>query len=194
MSTRAWVWLALGGGILALWLSTLTKAGQSAVIQAESTVSAFIDQLRQIVARFEGLRLDAYQDEAGLWTIGYGHLIKPGEPYFPYGSIRTITLDQASALLDADTKEAQACVAQNVSAPLTDNQRAALVSFVFNVGCGAFTNSTMLQDINAGNFDAATAEFEKWDHVHDPSTGALVESAGLKTRRLAEAALFTEVA
>jgi len=131
-----------------------------------------------LTKKFEGIRLTAYQDQGGVWTIGYGHTGSDVQAGL------TITDDQASDLLMKDTAKAVAAVNRSVSVPLTQNQFDALVDFVFNVGAGNFQSSTLLRDLNASNFAAAAAEFQKWDHVH----GVVVP--GLLTRRQAEAELF----
>ena len=131
-----------------------------------------------LTEQFEGCSLTAYQDQVGVWTIGYGHTgpdVSPG---------LTITQDQAQAMLAHDVGRAAACVNNLVAVELTQNEFDALVDFVFNLGAGAFTSSTLLRDLNAGDFAGAAAQFEVWDHAG----GAVV--AGLLRRRQAEAALF----
>lgn len=126
----------------------------------------------------EGLSLTAYQDQVGVWTIGYGHTgpdVVPG---------MTITREQAQELLQKDIASAAACVNRCVTVPLNQDQFDALVDFVFNLGPAAFEGSTLLRDLNAGNFSAAASQFELWDHAG----GAVV--AGLLRRRQQEAALF----
>lgn len=142
------------------------------------------DAMRALIQRVEGLRLTAYQDTGGAWTIGYGHLILPTEPYYPYGPRRTITQGEADALFAADSAKAQLAVDQLVTVPLSASQRAALVSFVFNVGRTAFATSTLLRKLNAGDYDGAAAEFGKW--VYDNG----VRVAGLVNRRAIEAGEF----
>lgn len=128
---------------------------------------------------FEGDILTAYQDQKGVWTIGYGHTagVRPGQ---------TITQDQAAEFLMQDVASAVACVNRAVTVPLTQSQFDALVDFTFNLGCGSLLGSTLLRDINAGNFPAAVAQFDLWDHC-----GGVV-NAGLLRRRQAEAAMFSE--
>lgn len=127
---------------------------------------------------FEGDVLTAYQDQRGVWTIGYGHTagVYPGQ---------TITQDQAVAFLQSDVSSAAACVNNAVTVPLTQSQFDALVDFTFNLGTGSFLGSTLLKDINAGNFPAAVAQFDLWDHC-----GGVVND-GLLRRRQAEAAEFS---
>ena len=130
-----------------------------------------------LAKRFEGLRLSAYQDAVGVWTIGYGHTggVEEG---------MTITLEQAEDLLVSDmNNRAAACVNHWVTAPLTQNQFDALCDFTFNLGCGALQKSELLANINSGN--PVTAEnFTDWDHA-----GGVV-LPGLLARRLAEQSLF----
>ncbi len=127
---------------------------------------------------FEGDILTAYQDQKGVWTIGYGHTagVQPGQ---------TITQDQAVEFLMNDVSSAVACVNKIVTVVLTQSQFDALVDFTFNLGPGNFSSSTLLRDINAGSFPAAVAQFDIWDHC-----GGVV-NAGLLRRRQAEAAEFS---
>lgn len=131
-----------------------------------------------LVKQWEGLRLQPYQDSAGLWTVGYGHLLPQYNPGGP------ITEEQATALLDADLATARAAVTRLVEVPLTDAQRAALVSFVFNVGEGAFSRSTLLRKLNTGDYAGAADEFTRWVHAG----GEVV--AGLVNRRNHEREVF----
>jgi lysozyme len=127
---------------------------------------------------FEGLRLTAYQDVAGVWTIGYGHT----------GSGVCLGLQiseaEAEAYLRLDLMEAIACVNRAVTVPLSQNQFNALVDFCFNAGRGNFLQSTLLRKVNDNDFRGAVAQFPMWVHA-----GGRVAS-GLVRRRKAEAAMF----
>ena len=138
---------------------------------------------KNIIEQFEGYRLDVYLDSAGLPTVGYGHLITPADGLKPGDHI---TPQQAEALLEADMRTAVTAVDAGVKVALTENQRAALISFVFNVGAGAFRKSTLLRLLNAGNAAGAADQFLKWDRAGGR------EVAGLKRRRQAERDLFIE--
>ena len=131
-----------------------------------------------LTEQFEGLRLTAYQDSVGKWTIGYGHTGSDVHPGL------TITQMDAEALLLNDVGTAARAVNQLVTVPLNQNEFDALVDFIFNLGKTNFADSTLLQDLNAGNFAGAVGEFQKWDHA-----GGQV-LAGLLKRRVAEASLF----
>jgi len=124
------------------------------------------------------LRLTAYQDSVGVWTIGYGHTgsdVRPG---------LTITQEQASALLQQDVAGAVAAVNRLVTVTLTQNQFDALVDFTFNEGQGNLASSTLLRELNAGNTAGAAAQFLVWVYAGG------VQLPGLVKRRQAEAALF----
>ena len=149
---------------------------------------SYYDKLKSMIAGHEGLRLDAYQDVAGKWTIGYGHLITTSDPFYPYGSITKITQEEAEALFQRDISVAQSCVESEVTVPLTDNQKAALVSFIFNVGCSAFKKSSLLKQLNARNYIQAANELDKW--VNANVNGSLVRVAGLASRRQMEKEVF----
>src|SRR5277367_6300434 len=131
-----------------------------------------------LTKKFEGLKLNAYQDQVGVWTIGYGHT----GPTVHGGLI--ITQDQADQLLQSDIASSVACVNRAVNSAINQNQFDALVDFVFNLGCAALLSSTLLRDVNAGNFTAATQQFLRWDHAR----GVVI--SGLLRRRQAESDLF----
>jgi lysozyme len=133
-----------------------------------------------LTEQFEGCRLTAYQDQVGVWTIGYGHT----GPEVCAGM--TVTLEQAEALLAKDINSAGTFVNKMVQVPLTQEEFDALVDFVFNLGAGTFARSTLLRLLNAGQFASAAAQFAVWDRAG----GAVV--AGLLRRRQAETALFNE--
>lgn len=134
----------------------------------------------QFIAEHEGLSLTAYPDPgtgAEPYTIGYGHTrgVKPGD---------TCTEAQAMEWLREDIQEAERAIERLVTVELNDDQHAALVSFVFNLGAANFGGSTLLKRINAGDFEGASLEFPRWNRA----AGRVM--AGLTKRRLAEAALF----
>lgn len=183
---KRWQIVALLGlfasGIL---LFTSQKARQI----VSETASSFWDSLRGLIAKAEGFSDTVYQDAVGKWTIGYGHLVVPGDPYFPYGTQKTITLDDAETLLKKDTAIATNAVDTYVTVPLTDNQRAALISFVFNVGAGAFESSTLLKLLNRGDYAGAANQLDVWIYGTLPS-GEKIKLPGLITRRADEKATF----
>lgn len=135
-----------------------------------------------LVREFEGLRLEAYQDQAGVWTIGYGHVgpeVVPG---------MVCTREQAEAWLVEDLREAEADVLRVLKRPATDNEFSAMVSLAYNIGGSAFSRSTVLKRFNAGDIRGAAEAFSLWRKV--TVGGRKVDSPGLIRRRAAEAALF----
>jgi lysozyme len=137
-----------------------------------------------LIKKHEGLVLTAYKDPVGVWTIGYGHT---GE-YAQEGS--KISKGKAEALLREDLHEAETAVEELTTVALTQNQFDALVSFVFNVGAGAYAKSTLRRLLNAGAETAAADQFSRW--VYGTKDGKKVRLAGLVKRRAEEAALFLE--
>ncbi|AXE34815.1 lysozyme [Chromobacterium phragmitis] len=131
-----------------------------------------------LIKQFEGLRLIAYQDAVGIWTIGYGHTgpdVAPG---------KTITQLQADQLLQNDLARFESGVSNLVKVPLNANQFSALVSFSYNLGLGNLQNSTLLRLLNQRDYAGAAGQFPRWDKA-----GGRV-LPGLSRRRLAEQALF----
>lgn len=155
-----------------IWAADATKEGKT---------MRDVTEAKKIVAQMEGCQLTAYRCPAGLLTIGYGHT---GPDVF---AGQVITQEEADALLTVDLQRACAAVARQVHVPLTDNQFQALVSFVFNIGEGAFAKSTLCRLLNAQEYPIAAGEFMKWDH------GGGKVLAGLTKRREMEMMLFKEV-
>jgi len=142
----------------------------------------------ELVKAFEGLHrvksdgnVRSYRCPAGRWTIGYGHThgVKSG---------MTVTPEEAEALLIEDLKTSEEAVERLVKVDLTQNQFDALVSFVFNLGQGNFSKSTLLRKLNRGEYEGAAEEFVRWNKAR--VEGELKPLAGLTRRRTAEAALF----
>lgn len=127
---------------------------------------------------WEKLRLVRYLDAGGKPTIGYGHLIKPGE------FLDKITEAEANALLLKDLGAAIEAVNKYVNVQLTQSQFDGLVSFVFNVGVGAFRSSTLLKLLNRGDIAGVRLQFGKWVYIGNQP------SAGLVNRRTADLRLF----
>lgn len=134
-----------------------------------------------LIKSFEGLKLTAYLCPANVPTIGYG--TTKGLTRADVGK-KTITEAEATRLLLEDVARFEKAVDKLVKVKLTENQRGALVIFTYNLGEGNFASSTLLKRVNAGDFNAAQAEFARWDRA-----GGRV-LAGLTRRRAAEAKLF----
>lgn len=141
---------------------------------AQSPTSSFIQQQ-------EGFRSEAYQDEEGNWTIGYGHTagVKPGQ---------RITREEGDKLLAQDMDTAEHAVAQSVLVPLDEPQKQALTSLAYNIGAKAFAHSTLVKLLNAKDYQGAAAEFDKFNKVTEG--GVKRVSPELAARRRREEQLF----
>jgi len=130
-----------------------------------------------LIKKFEGCELYAYQCSAGVWTIGYGHTkdVEPG---------MQITKEDAEEMLVEELHEYESYINDFVTAPLSQNQFDALVSWVYNLGPANLKSSTMLKVLNAGNYDEVPAQMKRWNKAG----GKVLE--GLIRRREAEANLF----
>jgi lysozyme len=129
----------------------------------------------ELIKRSEGYRRYEYLDRVGLRTIGYGHRLLSTES-FPNG----VEEIYAESILGRDVERAELAVLRLVTVELTQGQFDALVDFVFNLGVGRLSTSTLLRDLNAGRYDEAADQLLRWDHC-----GAK-ENAALRIRRTAE--------
>ena len=150
-------------------------SSQSAAVNGEMSVS---DRGVELIAKYEGCRLEAYKCPAGVWTIGYGHTegVQQGQT-LP-------SIEAAKALLKQDLKKyggyVNNCVKKGlISFPLTQNQFDALTSFCYNCGNGS------LQTLVSGR-DAFTVADKLL--LYNKAGGKVL--AGLTKRREEERALF----
>lgn len=135
-----------------------------------------------LIRSFEGLRLTAYQDVAGIWTIGYGHTLG-------VSAGMTFTQDQADQALNSDLLGAETAIDKAVAGvPTTDIQFAAMVSLTYNIGSGNFASSTVLRQHLAGQAQDAANAFLLWNKA--TIGGVLQVVAGLTNRRNAERTLY----
>jgi lysozyme len=130
----------------------------------------------------EGFRAKPYADSGGKMTVGYGHLIVPGDGVGGNGDI--IDAVKATQLLSDDVKRTVDGVNAAVTSTINQNQFDALVLFAYNVGVTAFKNSTLLKLLNTGDLVGASEQFLRWDRVGGVSV------PGLHNRRVAEQTLF----
>jgi lysozyme len=133
------------------------------------------------IADREGFVDHVYHDVAGIPTIGFGHVMRHGDP-------TSVTRDQAMVMLRHDVASAESAVNHDVTHALDQNQFDALVSFSFNCGTGALATSSLLEQVNAGNTRQAAKDFLPWCHAR--VGGRLVVVQALLNRRIAEAIMF----
>lgn len=134
-----------------------------------------------LIKKFEGLKKESYLCPAGVPTIGYGTTKIDGKPV-PMGM--KITEEQADKFLQSDLVVFENAIKNNVSVKINQNQFDALISFIYNVGIGNFSNSTLLKLLNKNKFSEAADQFLRWTK----SKGK--ELPGLIKRREAERQLF----
>lgn len=136
------------------------------------------------IKEHEALRLTAYlPTKDDVWTIGYGHTKTARQ-----GMV--ITEAQAEQLLRDDLEWVEAAIDKLVKVPLTQNQHDAVGSLIFNIGGGAFSKSTVLRRLNAGDYRGAADAFLMWNKQRDKQTGKMNVLRGLTKRRQQERDLF----
>ena len=148
-----------------------------------TSFAAVSDVLFNIISKFEGFYAVPYCDRTG-YSVGYGSqynwdLKRP--------VAKTDVIDKATAKnwLLQEAQQNFAYVQSKIKVPVSDNQILALSSFAYNVGQGAFSNSTLLELLNSGaDINTVAAQFDRWTY-----SGGIV-SKGLAARRKAEKALF----
>lgn len=149
------------------------------------------DRGLDFIKGWESFRAQAYLDQAGIPTIGYGTIIYPDGRRVQMGD--TCSEDAAEEWLRWDCRTVEVAldyIAEVVE--VSQNQFDALASFCYNVGVGGFRDSTLRRMLIAGQ-PILEDYFVRWNKVHDPKTGKLVVSNGLTRRRKAEYAFFCEV-
>ncbi|UUC20545.1 lysozyme [Pseudomonas asiatica] len=141
-----------------------------------ASISATVGIASAVVTHFEGLRTKAYLDPVGIPTVCFGHTATAA-----LGQVKTTT--ECQQLLETDLAVAIKSVDDLVKVQLPVERRAALVSFVYNVGAGQLAGSTLLRKLNAGDTAGACAEFDRWVFAGG------VKLNGLVARRAEERAL-----
>lgn len=149
-------------------------------------------ELIDYLKRREEFRAVPYLDDAGKWTIGYGHLIRPHEQK----TLLRLTEPQAELLLDQDCDPIELyldAIQANFKIRLNQHQFDGLVTLAFNIGLKAFEDSTLLKLVRAGDFAAAAAQFDEWIKITKVDKGGVrrkVRNRGLVNRRRMDRAIF----
>ena len=135
-----------------------------------------------LICGFEGLKLKAYDDGVGVWTIGFGTTVYPNGIKVKKGD--TCSEAQAKAYMAHDLKKFESAVNSAVTVQINQSQFDALVSLAYNIGVGAFEKSTLLKKFNLCDYIAASAQFNVWNK----GGGKVMQ--GLVNRRAVERKLF----
>jgi lysozyme len=131
----------------------------------------------ELIKKFEGCELEAYQDSVGVWTIGYGHIknVKEGD---------SINRDEAEHLLEEELPEYEGYINDMVKVPLNQCQFDALCAWVYNLGPTNLNDSTLLKLLNAGDYHLIPSQIKRWNKAGGKTLQGLIR------RREAEALLF----
>ena len=136
------------------------------------------------IQQFEGLKLKAYKDSVGIWTVGFGNIfnLDTGNPIKEGDEI---SLETAERWLKIEVDNLQAKMRKVITVPLNDNQWTALTSLAYNIGFGAFKRSTLLRLLNAGaSKEEVAKQFLRWNKAGGK------EIKGLTNRRQTESNLY----
>jgi len=130
-----------------------------------------------LIKSFEGCELTAYRCSADVPTIGYGHTagVSDGD---------TCTQEEAESMLAEDLVEFEDYVKNYVESELQQNEFDALVAWTYNLGPANLKESTMLKELNSGNFEEVPRQMKRWNRAG----GEVLD--GLIRRREAESRLF----
>ncbi len=108
-----------------------------------------------LVKKFEGFVPTPSPDPVGIRTVGYGHVVIPGETF------SELTDEDATELLLKDLTRFGGYVTYHIRVPLNDNQFSALSSLCFNEGTAPLVG-TLGTKLNANDYSAAADEFCRW--------------------------------
>jgi len=157
------------------------KAGQKqqkSEMMEHGVINMYISQEGiDLVKKFEGCKLEAYQCAAGVWTIGYGstHGVQKGDVW---------SQEKAEIMLIDELEEYGNHVSDFVTVPLHQCQFDALTSWCFNLGPTNLNESTMLKVLNQGSYEEVPYQLKRWNKVNGQVNDGLIR------RREAEALLF----
>lgn len=135
-----------------------------------------------LICAFEGLRLKAYDDGIGVWTIGFGTTVYPNRIKVKKGD--RCTEAQAKSYMAYDLKQFERAISSAVTVHINQNQFDALVSLAYNIGVNAFNQSTLIKKLNCADDRAAADQFDVWVNAGGK------RMQGLVNRRKVEKKLF----
>lgn len=180
------------------WLIKVIKKANQRIARIKTELSLISDKGVEFVAYWEGFFDRPYNDPVGHCTIGYGHLIHRGNCTPADSKLvwidgqekpGVLTKKEGEKLLKKDLTyfALEVKEATTVWHNLKTNERDALVSFAYNVGLGAYRDSTLLKKLNRGNKPGAANEFLRWVYADGQKL------PGLERRRKAEREMFLGV-
>ena len=135
-----------------------------------------------LIAKWEGCKLKAYKDVAGIWTVGYGLTSRAG--FIDVGPDTELTQEEADWYLEKVVDDFANKIRPMIAAPINENQFGAFVSLAYNIGTGAFSRSSALKHFNVGRTELVPDAIRMWKKAG----GKVVQ--GLINRREDEIRLF----
>jgi len=170
-------------GVVATLIILLMLRKRIATALNNTAFATVSDSLFNIISSFEGFYAVPYWDRTG-YSVGYGSQYNWDQKR-PVAKTDVIDKATAKNWLLQEAQQDFAYVQSKVNVPITDNQLLALSSFSYNIGRGAFADSTLLELLNSGaDINTVAAQFDRWTY-----SGGVVNK-GLTARRSAEKSLF----
>jgi len=147
-----------------------------------------MSSLESLIKKFEGLKLKAYQDQKGIFTIGFGSTYNIDENR-PVIESDIITEKTALRWLRYEIANKQLEIKKLIKVSVNQNQLDSITSLAYNIGINALKKSTLLNLLNSGSDKNDVAnQFLRWNKIK--VNGKLIESKGLTNRRILEKNLF----
>ena len=168
------LYLLASGGLILYVISRLFQKKKTGIqpiekgykpsFQLPSQTANSFDEIYQLIRKEEGINYTAKRDGSDregnpLYTIGIGHQIQPGEEEL---FTKTITENEAILLFEKDIDKIVSDMNKNIKVPINKNQQLALISLRYRIGPGYFNESTLLRELNKGNYQKASEEFKNW--------------------------------
>lgn len=131
----------------------------------------------ELLKHYEGCELTAYRCSANVLTIGYGHTKGVTEDM-------VITQEEADQMLHDEMPEYEGYINDKVTVELNQDQFDAMVCWVYNLGSGNLSSSTLLKVLNDGDYDGVPEQMKRWNKAGGKVLNGLIK------RRDSEAKLF----
>lgn len=138
-------------------ISRLSVAGAGALVMAAA-----------MIVPLEGTEFTPYYDVAGVLTVCHGHT---GSDII---EDKTYSKEECEALLQKDLAKVKEQVDPMILVDIPEHTRAALYSFTYNVGIGAFSRSTLLKKLNASDIEGACGELKRWVYAGGKKWNGLI--------------------